>query len=277
MERESRLTRFVTGPLIRAFNPNAWKVPKHPWRGFWSQFALITVAALAYFAVRLVTKSAENLAFANARDIIEFERSMGIYVEKTAQSLVLDNHALVTFFNWVYIWFHWPVILGAFFFLFRFSRGSFVLFRNAMFVSGGIGLIIFLTYPVAPPRFLAGFTDTVSDLSTSYKYLQPPGVVNKYAALPSFHVGWNVLAGIMVFKATKFTPLRIFSVLSPALMTAAVVFTANHYIIDAVVGVAIALAGLGAAVLIRRLTSRLDVIPPPPTPDAILVDAPASS
>ncbi len=276
MERESRLQRFVTGPVVRAFNVNAWKVPKHPWRGFWSQVVLITVAALLYFGARLITKGADALAFANAQDLIAFERWLGIYVEKAAQEMVLDNRAVVTFFNWVYIWFHWPVILGSFFFLYRYSRGSFVLFRNAIFVSGAIGLVIFITFPVAPPRFLDGFTDTVTELSVSYKILQPPSVVNKYAALPSFHVGWNVLAGIMLWKATKFTPLRVFSVLSPALMTAAVVFTANHYIIDAVVGIAIALIGLGGAVAIRRFTARLDVTPPPPTPDAIPVTATSS-
>ena len=32
--------------------------------------------------------------------------------------------------------------------------------------------------------------------SHSYRVLQPPGLVNKYAAMPSLHVGWNLLAGI---------------------------------------------------------------------------------
>ena len=275
VERESQLRRWVIGPVGRAFNANAWTVPKHPWRGFSSQVVMITVAGLAYFGARMVTKGADSLAFSNAQDLIAFERSLGIYVERTAQQLVLDNRAIVTFFNWVYIWFHWPVVLGSFFFLYRNAKGTFVLYRNAIFVSGAIGLIIFITYPVAPPRFLDGFTDTVAELSTSYKFWQPPSIVNKYAALPSFHVGWNLLAGVMLFHATKTRAIRVFAVMSPALMTAAVVFTANHYIIDAIVGVAIAMVGLGGAVMIRRYTSRLDLTPPPPTPDAIPVSTSA--
>jgi len=244
--------------IHRAIVPDTYVRSDRPWAGLGSQFVLVTIATLFYFAVRMITSGADAIAFSNAESLVDFERTLGINLETAMQRLIIDNQAIVTLWNWVYIWLHWPVILFAMFFLFRYHRPQYVLFRNAMILSGAIGLIIFASYPVAPPRFLDGFTDTVTELSTSYKILQPPSIVNKYAALPSFHVGWNVLAGVVLFRATNIRLLRIAAILSPTLMTFAVVFTANHWIIDAIVGATIALASLGGAHLIRRVTRPVD-------------------
>lgn len=114
-----------------------------------------------------------------------------------------------------------------------------------MFVSGAIGLVIFVAIPVAPPRLLGeGFIDTVTEHSTSYRVLQPPGLVNKYAAMPSLHVGWNVLVGYILFTTTRSRAIRAFAVVTPLLMAFAVVATANHYVVDGFVGTIVALIGL---------------------------------
>ncbi len=244
--------------IREAFVPDLRGVREHPWRGFPSQLILVTLAALLYFGVRMFTKEAEEAALANANRLVHFERIFGLDIEASAQGLILDNHAMITLWNWVYIWFHWPVIVGALFLLFRFSRSNFLLFRNALILSGAIGLVIFAAYPVAPPRFIPGFEDTVTNLSSSYKFLQPPSIVNKYAALPSFHVGWNVLAGLIVFRATRIRLVKVLAVLSPTLMTMAVVFTANHWVVDAIVGSAIALVGYAGAMWIDRRTRPTD-------------------
>lgn len=121
-----------------------------------------------------------------------------------------------------------------------------------MFISGAIGLVIFMTLPVAPPRLLpVGFVDTVTEFSNSYRLLQPPGLVNKYAAVPSLHVGWNLIVGISLFTASRSLWIRGLAVLSPPLMAVAVVATANHYIIDGALGAVISLLGFAVS---RRLT-----------------------
>ncbi len=120
--------------------------------------------------------------------------------------------------------------------------------RNAMFISGGIGLVIFAFYPVAPPRLIdRPFVDTVTELSRSYRVLQPPALVNKFAALPSLHVGWNFLVGVFVWRHAGRRAFRWLGVLSPVLMTFAVVLTANHYVVDAAAGIVVALVGLKIA------------------------------
>lgn len=244
--------------VLAAFNPHVPDAHKRttPWAGFAAQFVLITAAAVLYFAVRMVTKGAESAAFDNARALLSFERRIGIDIEQWAQRQILDSEAVVTFFNWVYIWLHWPVIIGALLWLYRYNKRGFVLFRNGLIVSGAIGLVFFVLYPVAPPRFLDGFSDTVSDLSTSYKYLQPPSIVNKFAAMPSLHVGWNLMAGVVLFGCVRRGPLRILPLISPVLMTLAVVVTANHYVVDAVAGAVVAIVGLYGAKLLTDWTER---------------------
>ena len=92
--------------------------------------------------------------------------------------------------------------------------------------------------------------------STSYRVLQPPALVNKYAALPGLHVGWNLLVGILIWRNANRLPVRMLGVGSPLLMVAAVIVTANHHTIDAVAGAIVALTGLALAA-VRPTTPKI--------------------
>ena len=239
------------------------------------QAALVAACALLYFAVRGVTEGSTSTAVSNGYRILRLESAIGVAVEETAQNVVLSSRALTTFANWVYIWGHWPVIAVTLVWLYRSSRRDYVLLRNAMFVSGAIGLVIFALHPVAPPRHLPDmFVDTVTELSRSYRVLQPPQLVNEYAALPSLHVGWNLLVGIFLVRAGRNRIVRGLGVVSPLLMAIAVVVTGNHYIVDGFVGSAVALAGLAGSFALWRLvyerpSAQVQVV------DDDAVDAPA--
>lgn len=169
------------------------------------------------------------------------------------QSPVVASDALVTLANWVYIWGHWPVILATASILYVLRRERYYLLRNAMFVSGLLGFVFFALFPVAPPRMLElGLVDTVTEQSNAYRALQPPGLTNQYAAFPSLHAGWNVLVAIVLVLAFTSWIVRALAVALPCLMIAAVVATANHFVVDVIGGVALVLVGLGAAILVRR-------------------------
>lgn len=222
---------------------------------FLRQLALIVTAILLYFGVRGLTEGDVKAAISTGLDILEFEARLGLDFEHWAQGLILDNHALVTVSNWVYIWGHWPVISVVLVWTFITNRPAFLLLRNAMFISGAIGLVIFMSYPVAPPRLLeVGLMDTVSEFSHSYRILQPPSLVNQYAAVPSLHVGWNLLIGITIFTSTTRWWLKVIGVTIPILMAISVVVTANHFVIDGFLGAAVALVGLW---LSKRFTPQL--------------------
>jgi hypothetical protein len=219
-----------------------------------TQIVIVVTAALLYFGVRGLTEGNEQLAVHNAERILRIEDGIGLAVEGSLQALILDSRILVTLSNWVYIWGHWPVIITVLAWLFARHREHYRLLLRSMLISGAIGLIMFALYPVSPPRLMPGdeFVDTVTELSRSYRILQPPALVNKYAALPSLHVGWNLLVGIAVFRASRNVALRVFAVTSPVLMMAAVVLTGNHYVVDGFIGSVVAGIGLICAEAIAR-------------------------
>lgn len=221
------------------------------WRPLLIQIALVTAAAVSYFGVRNLTQGAFGIAEVNAERIVSFERFLRIDLEGWLQGLVIDHDRLVDLANWIYIYGHWPVIGTTLVWLFLRAPDQYRILRNAMFVSGGIGLVIFALYPVVPPRFgILDVVDTVTRRSDSYRTLQPPGLINRYAAMPSLHFGWNLLVGIIIWRATSRRTLHVLAVAMPVAMAFAVVATGNHYVADVVAGAAVALIGLACALVV---------------------------
>ena len=67
--------------------------------------------------------------------------------------------------------------------------------------------------------------------------------MNQYAAMPSLHVGWDLLVGISIVTAAATVLVRAIGWVLPALMAFAVVATANHYVVDVAAGIALAMVG----------------------------------
>jgi membrane-associated phospholipid phosphatase len=221
------------------------------------ELLLIAAGFVGYFGVRAVTQGSAAAAAAHANTLTSFERWLGVYWEPRLQEAITDNRTVVTFMNWVYVWGHWPVIVAVAVWLYLRVPDEYRLIRNAFFISGGIGMVFFVFLPMAPPRLVdAGLTDTVARYSHAYRALQPPALVNRYAAFPSLHFGWDLLIGIALVRNASRWWLRGFGLVMPALMAVAVVLTANHWIVDVPAGGAIALLGLAAAILLRRRGQR---------------------
>ncbi len=216
------------------------------------QIVLVALAALAYFGVRGFTQGNVATAVANARDLIDAERVLGIDWEDFLQNLIIEREWLTTAANWVYIYGHWPVVIAVLGWFFVKHRDAYFTLRNAMFISGAIGLLVFMTFPTAPPRLVdLGLIDTVTEESSSYRALQPPGLINKYAAMPSLHFGWNLLVGVMLFRVSHNRIVRGFAMGLPLAMALAVVMTANHFVLDVFAGAIVALAGLALVGLVN--------------------------
>src|SRR5262245_40314691 len=221
------------------------------------ELAIFAVAYVVYFGVRAITEGTAAAAMQNAMDLIRFEQQLGIAWEGAVQDVVVRSQLLLDAFNAVYMYGHWPVIIIAGVLLFRHRRHEYYRLRNACLLSGLVGLIVFALFPVAPPRLTdLPLVDTVTRHAEGYRQIVPPELVNQYAAMPSFHAGWNVLVGIAVFRATRNRLLRGLAVAGPLAMLAAVVATANHYVIDVAAGVAIVLAGLVVLHLVERARRR---------------------
>ena len=225
-----------------------WRVP---W--FLRQVGWVALGVVVYFGTRGLTESSAAIAVAHAKDIDAFERALGIDVESSLQDPLNDSHTLETFANWIYIWGHWPVIIVTMLWLAWHHRPVFLRLRDGMLVSGALGMIVFVSYPVAPPRLAGlGLVDTVTQSSQAYRVLQPPAFVDQYAAMPSLHAGWDLLVGIAIFTAASSLWLKVVGCLMPALMTFAVLTTANHFVVDVVAGIVLVLIGHAVALALER-------------------------
>ena len=222
------------------------------------QVGAVVLGVFIYFRVRGLTSANPDVALDHANDVLAFEKGLNLDQEHRLQIIATSHDWITDAANWVYIWGHWPVIITVMVWLATRHRVVFLRLRNAMFVSGGIGLFVFALYPVAPPRLtMLGYIDTVTERSEAYRVLQPPAFVNPYAAMPSLHVGWDLLVGIAVVTAASSVLLRWVGCMMPVLMGIAVVLTANHYLVDGIAGAGLALVGLGVAVWYERSGEQL--------------------
>ncbi len=214
---------------------------------------VIATGVGTYFGVRGLTAGDAGAARDNAHDVLAVEKELGLDIEAGVQDLLVDVEGLTTVANWVYIWGHWPVIAVTLLWLALTNRRLFLRLRNAMIASGAMGLCVYTTYPVAPPRLAGlGFVDTITEQSRSYRVLQPPAFVNQYAAMPSLHVGWDLVVGMTLVAAASGLLLRTVGRLMPVLMGVATVITANHYVLDVLIGAAFGLAGWAVALWVER-------------------------
>jgi membrane-associated phospholipid phosphatase len=224
---------------------------------------LVSMAFVFYYVSRglVVERTAE--ATSRAVKIVELEQRLGIFLWETKmQAFVGSSEILAHIFNNIYVYAHLPLIGVIGLWLFFFHRERYVLLRNAFLISGGIGLIIFNLFPTAPPRLLPWpLSDQVVDTMVSFSKvnydIQPAAFVNRYAAMPSLHFGWNLLLGLGIIWNTKQIWARAFGVIMPVAMLLAVVVTGNHFFLDVVAGTVVALGGLGIAYLIEKFGPRL--------------------
>ncbi|SEF13718.1 phosphatase PAP2 family protein [Jiangella alba] len=219
------------------------------------EIAFLLSAALLYTLVRGLTSDRVDAAFRHAEDVISFEKTLGINVETDLQGLILDHEWAVDAANGFYIYGYWPVFVLTLVWLIARRPAAYPFYRNALLASGAFSLVIFAFYPLAPPRFLPwhGFVDTISLEAPTYREMNSPTFVNEYAAMPSLHFGWILLLGIAWVALSRVLVVRIIGATMPLLMFATIVLTGNHYVVDALVGGGVVIAGIGVAVLIERV------------------------
>jgi PAP2 superfamily protein len=229
------------------------------------QLAIMVAAVAAYFLVRGLTQANAALAVHNAHSVVGLERALRLYHEPGWQASVMSMPFLRTVLNDIYIWGHWPVIAVTLIWLARQHPAVYLRARNTMLMSGGIGLVVFATFPVAPPRLAGlGMTDTVTAGAHAYRALQPTMFTNQFAAMPSLHVGWDLVMGLAIASASRHLLLRLIAITLPVAMVITVLCTANHYLVDAIAGAALTTScWLIAGSARPRTDGRMESLPSP--------------
>ena len=209
------------------------------WRGRYGfrmfiEIALCGALLIIYRAIRTVNKTDMRVAFANARSVISFESWLGLPFEDNLQSWLLDHPTLIRLLNHYYIFFHFPAAIAFLLWLYLRQPKHYVSFRNLMAFVTFVALIIHLLFPLAPPRMMTGFVDTMREFGPNiYPKNAIDGAANQIAAMPSLHFGWAMIEAIAVITILK-SKWRWLIVLHPLLMAMSIIATGNHWWIDAV-------------------------------------------
>jgi hypothetical protein len=223
------------------------------WRGRYGAkllFEILICGALLiiYRTIRMVNKTDLRTAFSNAREIVRFEEWLGLPFEDNLQGFLLDHPTLIKLLNHYYIWFHFPMAIGLLLWLYLRHHDRYQPIRNLMAFVTFAALIIHLVFPLAPPRMMSGFVDTMREFGPSiYPANAVDGAANQIAAMPSLHFGWAMIEAMAVVSVLK-SGWRWLIMIHPALMTLSIIATANHWWIDAA---AAALIVLGAVAVWR--------------------------
>ncbi|MFI1975232.1 phosphatase PAP2 family protein [Streptomyces wedmorensis] len=233
---------------------------------WWAELSLIAVVYAAYTGGRLLVRGDEAAAVENGLAILRREEALGIDAEHPLNRLFTDVPALGIPADFAYASLHYLVTPAILVWLFRRRPAHYRSARTWLMVSTLLGLVGFTLLPTCPPRLLDpvyGFTDTMAHFS-AYGWwggeASAPrglgGMTNQYAAMPSLHVGWALWCGVMLWRYGR-TPLAKALGMAYPLVTALVVMgTANHYLLDAVAGVAVMGAGLFLAAHVPRVAGR---------------------
>ena len=236
----------MTAPAILADT----RRPAKQHRAVLREIIIVGLGYLVYSQVRGLAADRVKDAFENGYWIVALEREIGIWREIAFQALILPHDALVQFFNFIYFYGLFPLLLPTAAWLFVKRPDLYLLARNAFLISGAIAVCFYLLVPTAPPRLIGlGVVDTLGGLTIAHESI--PGA-NPYAALPSMHVGWNFLTAVALYLALPRFPGRFLVLLLPLAMFTATVATGNHYILDGALGIAVALTGLGLALWFQR-------------------------
>lgn len=252
-------------PLVTRSEPSrtTWYSDARRWRTVGVEVAITAVAMVVYFLLRGIRPDDIDTSVQRSLQIVQVEQSLGVFLEVHWQQFFLEHASLVTVANFIYAWLHYPVMLAIGLWLVVKDPVRFRFVRNVLLVSAVIGIVVYWFIPAAPPRLMRpygydfGFVDTVHGAASNVYYFQPGPFVNNFAALPSFHFGWIMLASAAVWVNTSSRLVRAGAVAMSLVMWWAVVVTGNHFFYDMVFGGVVVGFAWAAVALMQQEPVRL--------------------
>ncbi|WP_055526897.1 bifunctional glycosyltransferase 87/phosphatase PAP2 family protein [Streptomyces graminilatus] len=218
------------------------------------ELLLIRVTYAAYQQVRLAAtggtiSGGRPTAEAHGRQIQSAERFLHLDIEHWANHTVVKIGWLRDFFDFYYTSFHFVVPLTVLGVLYWRRPVDYRWARASLGFTTLLALVGFWLYPLAPPRLMPGLgvIDTVHGVQDFSKpnYGTLTALTNQYAAMPSLHFGWSLWCGLVIAIVAPRWWMKALGLLHPFLTVSAIVGTGNHWVLDAVGGAAVVLAGFG--------------------------------
>jgi len=249
--------------------PTAESATEAPARRRWRVAHRGLVEAVVLFVVyqtfewfRSLTGGSAAAGMRNARQIVGAERALGIFHESNIQRWFLPHHFLIEIWDFYYGTVHFVVPVVALFLLWRWTPSRYRHHLNALAAASLLSLIFFKLYPLTPPRLLPdhyGFVDTAAHIGGMGVFdsgaMRDTG--NQLAAMPSLHLAWSTWCAIVLVPLLRQRWLKAAAIAYPVVTLAAVVITANHYLLDAVGGWLVLGGGWLIATIFEKLTGKV--------------------
>src|SRR6478609_176568 len=210
------------------------------WADLGRQLAIWFGFAVIYQVVRgYVDRRPPEIAFQHGYRVFHIETSVfSRLYELTFQNFVDQRHLLATAVTWTYWNSEFTVVGLAVLWVYLRRHDAFVGFRNSILLANLIGLVGYVFVPTAPPRLLGlGFVDQHRDGLVSL-------AANPYAAMPSLHAADALIVGIVMFSLCRARWAKAIWFIWPAWVWFAVMATGNHFWLDCLAGIAVALVAM---------------------------------
>jgi hypothetical protein len=220
---------------------------------WWREVLTVLAFYGVYSAIRNASEGSTGIAFRHAREVMRWQRMVGVNLEETLQDWALHLKPLVIALNYVYGSLHFVVTAAVIVYLYRRHSDDYPRWRNTLAITTALALIGFVFWPLMPPRLLParyGFVDTLARYPTLWSFDSGTlhQVSNQYAAMPSLHFAWSLFCACALTPRVRASGWRLAACAYPALTLAAIVLTGNHFFLDAAGGAAV----FGAGYLLSR-------------------------
>jgi hypothetical protein len=186
---------------------------------------------------------------ARGHALLVFERRLGLGFEPALVGWASSHALLLTVATLFYTWVHLPATVGALVWARLEHPRAFPRVRDAFLATQALVVLGYLLAPTAPPRLLDG----------ARPHGWPYHLQSPYAAMPSGHVAFSLIAAATVAGLARPLAVRLAALAYPPLVLAVVVLTGNHLWIDAVGGTLAAAAGTALAVIPRTLRAQFAI------------------
>src|SRR5881398_3995276 len=202
---------------------------------------------IAYQAARGVADRDPTRAFANGWRVIDLEQRLTGLGELTLQGWTQSSHFLAELVSLTY-WNSEFTVIGLALLWVYFRRNElFTRFRNTILLANVLGLIGYVFLPTAPPRFFTsiGFSDTlgqIGGLNHGSGLIQL--AANPYAAMPSLHAADALIVGVILASAVRRPVWKAVWLFWPIWVWFAVMATGNHFWLDVLAGIVLAIITL---------------------------------
>jgi hypothetical protein len=209
---------------------------------WWREVIVLSLAYELYREARIWVTGSEARATANALSLVRVERRLGLFVEPWTQRQLLPHPLTLRLADAYYGTVHFVVPLAVLVWLWWRHPERYRRWRTIFGILLALGIVGFALYPLLPPRLLPahfGLVDTAVRFGGFGSFGAPdPNPGNPFAAMPSLHIGWSSWCAAAAVPAVRRWWVRALLVLYPCVTLLAIVASANHYVLDAVGGIA---------------------------------------